>query len=102
MSDVIGPVTVLPSEQRGPLLPGASDVSPRTYEQLDEEVHQIVEASYAEVLALLRANRWRLDAVASALLTYETLDEADAYAAAGLAAPGAPAGGLAAAARSVA
>jgi cell division protease FtsH len=100
MSDVIGPVTVLPSEQRGPLLPGASDVSAHTHEQVDDEVHRIVEASYTDVLTLLRDNRWRLDAVAAALLEHETLDEADAYAAAGLAAPGAPEGAYAAAARS--
>ena len=37
-----------------------------------------------EVTDLLKANRERLDALARALLEHETLDEADAYAAAGI------------------
>jgi cell division protease FtsH len=36
------------------------------------------------VSALLRENRGRLDALAEALLEHETLDEEDAYAAAGV------------------
>jgi len=37
-----------------------------------------------DVKQLLRENRTRLDSLARALLDHETLDEADAYAAAGL------------------
>ena len=99
MSDVVGRVSVLPTPGRGPLLPGVADVSPQTQELVDWEVHKLVEGSYADVLALLRTNRWRLDAVATALLRYETLDENDAYAAAGLKPPGEAAGELARAAR---
>jgi len=102
MSDRIGRVTVLPADGAGPLLPGVSDVSQHTSELVDDEVHRIVEGGYAEVLSLLSANRWRLDAVASALLKYETLDEADAYAAAGLASPSEAGGSYAAAARTAA
>jgi hypothetical protein len=40
------------------------------------------------VLVHLRENRWRLDALAAALLKYETLDESMVYAAAGLPDPG--------------
>jgi cell division protease FtsH len=64
-------------------------------------VHRIVEASYAEVLTVLGENRPRLDLLAAALLEHETLDEADAYAAAGIDRPRNTVGGLAAAARSV-
>lgn len=49
---------------------------------------------YSTVLALLRANRWRLDSLAAALLKYETLDESMAHAAAGLPEPGAAPGSL--------
>jgi cell division protease FtsH len=59
---------------------------------------RIVEASHTSVLALLRAHRWRLDALAAALLKYETLDESTAYAAAGLPAPGSAPGSFRAAA----
>ena len=85
MSDAIGPLTVLPSEAQGPLLPGASEVSPRTQEVVDEEVRRIVEEAHADVVALLTEHRAQLDGLAEALLEHETLDEDDAYAAAGVA-----------------
>ncbi len=84
MSDRLGPLTLLPSDGSGPLLPGASEVSPRTQELIDEEVRRIVEAAYKEVLNLLTENRGRLDSLAAALVEHETLDEDDAYAAAGV------------------
>jgi cell division protease FtsH len=84
MSDTLGPLTLIPSDGSGPLLPGASEVSPRTQELIDEEVRRIVESAYKEVLNLLTENRARLDALAAALVEHETLDEDDAYAAAGV------------------
>ena len=85
MSQTIGMVAVLPSEGASPW---AGDVaSPRTLELLDEEVRRTVEASYDEVLALLAAERSRLDALAEALLQRETLDQIDAYRIAGLGEP---------------
>ena len=91
MSDRLGPLTLLPSDGSGPLLPGASEVSPRTQELIDEEVRRIVEAAYKEVLNLLTENRGRLDSLAAALVEHETLDEDDAYAAAGVPHEGRPA-----------
>ena len=43
MSRAIGPIAVLPSEANGPLLPGASEVSPDTQRLIDEEVRRIVD-----------------------------------------------------------
>jgi cell division protease FtsH len=83
MSDAIGKVAVLPSDDR-PIIPGATEVSPYTQELVDRETKRIVEEADDEVAALLRANRYRLDALAEALLEHETLDEDDAYAAAGV------------------
>jgi cell division protease FtsH len=101
MSSAIGPVAVSPSEARGPLLPGVAGVSERTQELIDEEVRRIVDEAHGQVVELLRENRDRLDALAAALLEHETLDEDDAYAAAGLGpSPPSDAGRLAAAARS--
>ncbi len=51
---------------------------------VDEEVRRIVDEAYAEVLALLRDNRNKLEKLALALLDQETLDQADAYAVAGI------------------
>ena len=84
MSEVIGPLSVLPAESQGPLLPGASEVSPRTQEVIDDEVRRIVEGAHKEVVELLTAKREQLDALAAALLEHETLDEDEAYAAAGV------------------
>jgi cell division protease FtsH len=85
MSDVIGPVAVLPRETIGPLLPGVSEASETTHRLVDEEVRRIVEEADAEVRDLLRGRRDQLDALASALLEAETLDQDAAYAAAGIA-----------------
>jgi cell division protease FtsH len=84
MSDEIGPLAVLPSEASGPFLPGAEQVSSRTRERIDDEVRRIVEESHKEVLDLLGSNREKLDSLAQALIEHETLDEDDAYAAAGV------------------
>ena len=101
MSKAIGQVSVLPSPGRGPLLPGVAEVSPHTQQLVDDEVRKIVEGGYADVLTLLRNSRAQLDSLAAALLEHETLDEADAYAAAGVEHPKDAAGDYAAAARAV-
>jgi cell division protease FtsH len=84
MSDAIGPLAVIPADGAGMFLPGASEVSARTQERIDDEVRRIVEEAHKEVLALLAKNRKKLDALAGALMEHETLDEDDAYAAAGV------------------
>jgi len=48
------------------------------------EGRRIVDESHQQVVALLQENRRKLDALATALLEHETLDEEDAYAAAGV------------------
>jgi cell division protease FtsH len=85
MSEKIGPLTALPADGQGPLLPGAEAVSERTHELVDDETRAIVEEAHEEVLQLLAEHRAQLDALAQALLAKETLDEAEAYAAAGVA-----------------
>jgi cell division protease FtsH len=84
MSDAIGPVAVIPRDGVGPLLPGAAEVSPETQRLVDDEVRRIVEEAHREVTALLEEHRDKLDSLAAALLEHETLDEEDAYAAAGV------------------
>jgi cell division protease FtsH len=84
MSDAIGPIAVVPMDGYSPFLPGASETSEATQRLIDEEVHKLVEGAHAEVTTLLQAHRADLDALAGALLERETLDEADAYAAARL------------------
>jgi hypothetical protein len=73
-----------PEHRTGPFLPGAADISPDTQRRVDDEVRRIVDEAHQQVLPLLQQNRSMLDALATALLEHETLDEDDAYAAAGV------------------
>jgi cell division protease FtsH len=84
MSEAVGPVTVLPADGQGPLLPGASETSQQTQRLVDEEVRRLVEDAQKEVTQLLAAHRDQLESLAQALLKAETLDAIDAYAAAGV------------------
>jgi cell division protease FtsH len=84
MSSAIGPVAVIPRDGSGPLLPGVAEVSPHTQQLVDDEVRRIIDEFHQEVVSLLQQNRSQLDSLANALLEHETLDEEDAYAAAGV------------------
>ena len=53
MSHAIGPVTVLPSDGQGPLLPGAAECRSRPSGLIDAEVRRIVDGRTREVVALL-------------------------------------------------
>jgi cell division protease FtsH len=91
MSEKVGFLTVAPQDGQSPLLPGADPVSQATQELIDAEVRRIVDEELEAVERLLGDNRDRLDSLAEALLEHETLDEPDAYAAAGIDRAAAPA-----------
>ena len=80
MSGAIGPVTVLPRGEESPF----DGVAPATRELVDREVRRIVDECYDEAVATLVAHREQLDRLAHALLLQETLNEDEAYAAAGI------------------
>jgi cell division protease FtsH len=82
---------VIPSDAQAPLLPGSSEVSESTRKLVDEEVRRIVDEAHAAVSRLLSEHRDKLDALTDALLAAETLDENQAYAAAGVERERAPA-----------
>ena len=84
MSRVIGPIAVLPSEGQNLLLPGAAQTSETTQRLVDEEVRRIVEEAHNAVSKLLSEHREKLDSLTDALLAAETLDEDEAYEAAGV------------------
>jgi cell division protease FtsH len=85
MSDAIGLVSVLPRPGNESPFPAADANSPSesTRELVDSEVRRIVEECYGHAVERLTENRERLDSLAHALLENETLDEQDAYEAAG-------------------
>ena len=87
MSQGIGPVTVLSGPNDEPrLFPGGVDqVSEHTREQVDREVRRLLDECQTVAVETLTKHRDQLDALAQALLTHETLDEADAYRIAGVA-----------------
>jgi cell division protease FtsH len=82
MSEKVGPVSVLPSDGAGPLLPGVSETSPEMQWLVDQEVRRLVDDAHAEVTQLLGDHRDQLSRLSQALLAAETLDAVDAYAAA--------------------
>jgi cell division protease FtsH len=84
MSNIVGPLAVIPADGRSPVFPGNSEISEHTQQLIDEEVRRIVDEAHQEVVTLLRENRDKLDSLAQALLERETLDEDEAYAAAGV------------------
>jgi cell division protease FtsH len=91
MSDKVGFVTVAPQQGQSPLLPGADPVSAATQELVDGEVRRIVDEELDATRELVAQHRERLDRLVEALLEHETLDEVDAYAAAGIDRSAAPA-----------
>ena len=80
MSERIGPVSVLPPEGDPRML----GISEATLDAIDVEVRRMIDECQREATSLLTQNRVRLDALAQSLLEHETLDEAAAYAAAGI------------------
>jgi cell division protease FtsH len=65
-------------------LPGAEPVSEATQELIDAEVRRIVDEEHEATTRVVSESRDKLDNLVEALLERETLDEADAYAVAGI------------------
>ena len=85
MSEAVGLVAVLGSEDAGGWGPWTGDgLSEKTRELVDAEVRALIDAAYAQARELLHAHLDKLAELAQALLERETLDEPDAYAAAGI------------------
>jgi cell division protease FtsH len=82
MSPAVGPVAVLSPDGTMPF--GDRTILEDVRRLVDREVRTILEDSLARVKTLLSAHRDKLDALAHALLRDETLEEADAYRAAGV------------------
>ncbi len=83
MSPAIGPVSVLPSPgQESPF--GFDGVAPATKDRVDAEARRIIEECYEQAVTTLQSSRDRLDRLARTLLDRETLDEGEAYTAAGI------------------
>jgi cell division protease FtsH len=87
MSEEIGFVAVLPTDGDGSTLQALTEVSEHTRQRIDAEVKGLVGMAHDEAIRLLSAQRERLESLTAALLQAETLDQPEAYAAAGLNVP---------------
>ena len=87
MSEEIGAVSAFPRSSGDNYMP-AGELSQHTLELIDEEIKRILSEAADDASRLLAEHREQLDHLAQTLLDRETLDEADAYAAAGIPQPG--------------
>jgi cell division protease FtsH len=95
MSPEIGPLALAGPEEgnflEDGLVPGqARSYSEATAELVDIATRRIVHECYAQALDLLRHERDRLEALATALLRQESLDEAEIRLVTGVTAPTRP------------
>ncbi|WP_411108474.1 ATP-dependent zinc metalloprotease FtsH [Streptomyces sp. c-19] len=81
MSARVGRLTVIPADAQQAY--GLS-AAPATLDTVDAEMRRIVDECYENAVRLLGEHRDQLDALAAALLENETLEEAEAYRAAGI------------------
>jgi cell division protease FtsH len=78
LSDKLGPLTY--SEESGEVFLGRQvtqhkQVSDETAHVIDVEVRRVIDAAYQQAQNILVTNRDKLDAMAQALIKYETIDE---------------------------
>ncbi|MCL2317042.1 MAG: cell division protein FtsH, partial [Actinomycetia bacterium] len=83
MSEKVGPVYIL-SDQIDPRTMGIAET---TLDEVDAEVRRIIGECQEQAVRLLTEHRDQLEAIVTALLEHETLDEDQVYAAAGIERP---------------
>jgi cell division protease FtsH len=84
MAPEIGFIAVVPQDNN-PFL--ASEISEELKRTMDEAVKRLVDEAHDRVTLLLNEHREQLDSLANTLLERETVDQEEAYAAAGLTVP---------------
>ena len=79
LSDKMGPLTYREDEGEvflGRSVPQQKNVSPDTAQAIDHEVRQIIVRNYKRAKMILKKHAKQLDAMAEALMRYETIDRA--------------------------
>jgi cell division protease FtsH len=78
MGEELGPINYGPNPARDMYYPNFTpEYSQKTAELIDKEVKKLIDQAYAKAMELVKANKDRIDAIAKALLKYETLDAED-------------------------
>jgi len=80
MSSELGPINYTPDmgiNDQMYMMPGEKEYSDKTAETIDDEVKKLTNEAYKMAKELIETNRDKLQAIANALLKYETLDADD-------------------------
>ena len=78
MGEELGPINYGPNPARDMYYPNLTpEYSQKTAELIDKEVKKLIDQAYAKAMELVKANKDKIDAIAKALLKYETLDAED-------------------------
>lgn len=77
MSSVLGPVDYSNDSQDAYFAPSRPEHSEKTSELIDNEIKKLLDKAYSKCKELIENNRTRLEAIAQALLKYETLDASE-------------------------
>ena len=80
MSDSLGPISYdsnAGSSDQMYMMGSEKDYSQKTAEEIDKEIKSFIDQTYAEAKELIKANKGKLEKIATALLKYETLDAED-------------------------
>lgn len=74
MSEALGPIRYSPDERQNFFDAQTKEYSDQTAEVIDAEVHKLIDEALAAAREMLESKRKELEALAQALLKYETLD----------------------------
>jgi cell division protease FtsH len=74
MSSKMGPINYQKEQSNAWAAPSSSNYSEKTGEEIDEEIHRIINENYTLALNILKDNKEALDRLAEGLIVWETLD----------------------------
>ncbi len=74
MSQKMGPINYHKDQSNPWAAPSSSNYSEKTGEEIDEEIHRIIDENYEKAITILKENREALDRLAEGLIIWETLD----------------------------
>ncbi len=78
MGEELGPIDYGGNMSMEMYYPGPSrETSEKTAELIDKEIKKLIDQAYTQARQLIEANKEKMEALAKALLKYETLDAAD-------------------------
>jgi cell division protease FtsH len=77
MSEKLGPISFHADDQRPYPDMGGREYSESTAQEIDREIHQLIDEAYQKTQKLIEENSDKIEAVAENLLKYETLEASD-------------------------